>query len=140
MAILLLRPIAAPSRSLRKAEATLVAQVLAAAPLFTQLVMTARVSQSSRKEMPAVVAEAAAQAADSAVATAICNGLATAAIFISCKAAEFIPSASQHRPQMKMLRPLQQQAVVVVADAAEEMPAQLLRRQQPRAHPQLRVE
>ena len=75
-----------------------------------------------------------------AEATAICNGRATAAIFISCRAAEFIPSASQHRPQMKMLpQQPRQVAAEVVVDAAEEMQAQLPQRRPPRALPQLRV-
>ena len=116
-----------------------VAQAPAADQLSTQSVMTARVSRSSLKETLAAVAEDAAQAADSEVATAICNGRATVAIFISCRVAEFIPSASQRRPQMKMLRQPRQQAAVVVADAAEEMQAQLRPRRKLRALPQLRA-
>ena len=115
----------------------LAARVPEAAQPFTQLVTTARVSQLSRREMPAAVEAVVARAVEEA-AMAICNGRATAAIFISCKAAEFIPSASQLRSQMKTLQPLQQPEAVVVADAAEEMQAQLLP-QQLRVRRQLRA-
>src|ERR1700733_11138232 len=118
----------------------LAARVPEAAQPFTQLVTTARVSQLSRREMPAAVEAVVARAVEEA-AMAICNGRATAAIFISCKAAEFIPSASQLRSQMKTLQPLRQQAeeAVVVAGAAEEMAAQLLPQRKLRALLRLRV-
>ena len=113
---------------------------LVAAQPSTQLEMTVRVSQSSPKATQVAAEVAVAQVVE-AVVTATCSGRATAAIFISCRAAEFIRSASPQRLQMKMRQqqPQQVEAEVAVVDVAEEMPEQLPLPQQQQARLQLRA-